>query len=167
MFQSTHPRRVWPKQGIVKFTVEGFNPHTHAGCDYLLLPNTSCLLVSIHTPTQGVTFATGWLSILTVFQSTHPRRVWHRNIGVGQSGYWFQSTHPRRVWQIEKKIDSVVNGFNPHTHAGCDLTYAEFNPGEEVSIHTPTQGVTLFYRLMGSLELFQSTHPRRVWPLQK
>ena len=34
--------------------------------------------------------------------------------------------------------------FNPHTHAGCDaVAAAPPEAGERVSIHTPTQGVTL------------------------
>ena len=40
----------------------------------------------------------------------------------------------------------MLKCFNPHTHAGCD----EINPGThdiiDVSIHTPTQGVTSVYR---------------------
>ena len=77
----------------------------------------------------------------------------------------FQSTHPRRVWLKSPSGDSSY------------IT---------VSIHTPTQGVTLNTKLGGhlvcfnphthagcdlrlSLRLmihlrFQSTHPRRVWP---
>ena len=145
-FQSTHPRRVWlsnitnisnmevsihtptqgvtrvddrtsmllsvsihtPTQGVTKkylreIPVVGFNPHTHAGCDL-------CILV------LGEYY---WM-----FQSTHPRRVWHveriRAIVLHQ----FQSTHPRRVWRLVIKV----------------------LPRQEVSIHTPTQGVTSFSR---------------------
>ena len=32
-----------------------FNPHTHAGCDFTIVKISGILLVSIHTPTQGVT----------------------------------------------------------------------------------------------------------------
>ena len=32
--------------------------------------------------------------------------------------------------------------FNPHTHEGCDLTVIKNGKGLEVSIHTPTKGVT-------------------------
>ena len=36
-----------------------------------------------------------------------------------------------------------IESFNPHTHAGCDFFYLlDFLFGE-VSIHTPTQGVTI------------------------
>ena len=41
-------------------------------------------------------------------------------------------------------ISSVIlNGsFNPHTHAGCDLSFSCIKLSDNVSIHTPTQGVT-------------------------
>ena len=78
------------------------------------------------------------------------------------------------------------SGFNPHTHAGCDLIEVIQPRPLCVSIHTPTQGVTLMLLLSvmwylsvsihtptqgvttisalfeGIINLFQSTHPRRV-----
>ena len=33
--------------------------------------------------------------------------------------------------------------FNPHTHAGCDTDCSQHPVAVYVSIHTPTQGVTL------------------------
>ena len=78
MFQSTHPRRVWlwsiwVFNYIVSFNphthagcdsvqqreqpiLQGFNPHTHAGCDTSKGFQIRLSIVSIHTPTQGVTF---------------------------------------------------------------------------------------------------------------
>ena len=35
-----------------------------------------------------------------------------------------------------------IESFNPHTHAGCDSFTAVTLQVGEVSIHTPTQGVT-------------------------
>ena len=36
-----------------------------------------------------------------------------------------------------------LGGFNPHTHEGCDYGSDTNNEGEmDVSIHTPTKGVT-------------------------
>ena len=32
-----------------------FNPHTHAGCDFGVIQARQEAVVSIHTPTQGVT----------------------------------------------------------------------------------------------------------------
>ena len=148
------------------------------------------VIVSIHTPTQGVT-----TSIMYPAQASQ-----------------FQSTHPRRVWlQQQSSVQNSIS-FNPHTHAGCDLFIISFISERSVSIHTPTQGVTqsitstklikivsihtptqgvtlasysLFWWYtsfnphthagcdkeiwMRSLRngLFQSTHPRRVWPSHK
>ena len=188
MFQSTHPRRVWPKQGIVKFTVEGFNPHTHAGCDYLqFLLHITVLKVSIHTPTQGVTYGNysrnvnvSWFqsthprrvwqdgkfieSFPLMFQSTHPRRVWLLNRAGDIIDWLFQSTHPRRVWPYHPRHKYSHEGFNPHTHAGCDPAQASQNyqPGGFQSTH-PRRVWLLPFRVFNHIAKFQSTHPRRVW----
>ena len=78
-----------------------------------------------------------------------------------------------------------VIGFNPHTHAGCDVGddkryermifvsihtptqgVTDVNSYEfrnaVVSIHTPTQGVTITNDPFSTISKFQSTHPRRV-----
>ena len=83
-----------------------------------------------------------WGRIL--FQSTHPRRVWLGLSTVLVMSILFQSTHPRRVWPLES---------------------SKICASWAVSIHTPTQGVTMaqFNNLL--LLLFQSTHPRRVWQI--
>ena len=63
-FQSTHPRRVW-RNGTRPRTRNGrFNPHTHEGCDLVENPVEVLVVVSIHTPTKGVTAysANGWIS---------------------------------------------------------------------------------------------------------
>ena len=99
-----------------------FNPHTHAGCDLIpVVLILSLKQVSIHTPTQGVTYL--------MFSSTIISK--------------FQSTHPRRVWLARGKNVQVKGGFNPHTHAGCDWSLNSRDPFIKVSIHTPTQGVTI------------------------
>ena len=143
-----------------------FNPHTHEGCDkdsrrWYLHP-----WVSIHTPTKGVTSVTrASTRVPRWFQSTHPRRVWQHG-AVGRIHlHQFQSTHPRRVWQSMLGRCWCWWCFNPHTHEGCDLTERRRVHGESVSIHTPTKGVT---QPIGSYRYnleFQSTHPRRVWPV--
>ena len=223
-FQSTHPRRVWRTISRCYMWVTGFNPHTHEGCDLVAAcqrcpswcfnPHThegcdsarfnlwKVLVVSIHTPTKGVTLHIpqsilqegcfnphthegcdltqnnlklfDYVSIHTptkgvtrfgkyegivsiLFQSTHPRRVWHSwtgntanrssfnphtHEGCDMSSYpipaatiEFQSTHPRRVWLIARFFFQVRCCFNPHTHEGCDTSArattsarASFNP---------------------------------------
>ena len=77
--------------------IDGFNPHTHEGCDQqqgkiLLTAQVSIHTptkgvtyqeprehrragVSIHTPTKGVTPVTTGYAVALKIQSTHPRRV--------------------------------------------------------------------------------------------
>ena len=64
LFQSTHPRRVWRDEEDNKAGCKGFNPHTHEGCDAGSSQILDVVLVSIHTPTKGVTAysANGWIS---------------------------------------------------------------------------------------------------------
>ena len=138
-----------------------FNPHTHAGCDNVHNVSGASFPVSIHTPTQGVTF----LYICNVFRICFNP---HTHAGC-------DNPLPR--------LTRVHNRFNPHTHAGCD--YCKDNKCKiiSVSIHTPTQGVTPHSRHKSVLMRFnppthagcdkeeesctdfigfQSTHPRRV-----
>ncbi len=163
-----------------------FNPHTHAGCDNVHNVSGASFPVSIHTPTQGVTF----LYICNVFRICFNP---HTHAGC-------DNPLPR--------LTRVHNRFNPHTHAGCDyckdnkckiISVSIHTPTQgvtslqcfwffhwHVSIHTPTQGVTfdttsspnldfsfnphthagcdgLGESVWVSQQTFQSTHPRRVW----
>ena len=119
--------------------------------------------VSIHTPTQGVTNNNGGLQMyMGVSIHTPTQGVTHcRHFLNGHSR--FQSTHPRRVWPYRIFKTTCKWSFNPHTHAGCDADDEPCEYFQEVSIHTPTQGVTSFICLMQPNCEFQSTHPRRVW----
>ena len=122
------------------------------------------VIVSIHTPTQGVTF----LYICNVF-----RICFNPHTHAGCDTISFYS-------------NTIILCFNPHTHAGCDGSERYKEIEALVSIHTPTQGVTLMLLLSvmwylsvsihtptqgvttisalfeGIINLFQSTHPRRV-----
>ena len=186
-----------------------FNPHTHAGCDNVHNVSGASFPVSIHTPTQGVTFlyicnvfricfnphthagcdnplprltrvhnrfnphthagcdSAARPKVLTVarFQSTHPRRVWPScqsysaahtfvSIHTPTQGVTSINNFAKSAWSFNPHThagcDSVRttswNGipcFNPHTHAGCDCFYNSCFCDDMVSIHTPTQGVTL------------------------
>ena len=119
-----------------------FNPHTHAGCDFTIVKISGILLVSIHTPTQGVTsFTAVTLQVGEVSIHTPTQGV-TIDINATIHGGEFQSTHPRRVWHYPPTELTIITSFNPHTHAGCD---------QRCKPNT-THGK------------FQSTHPRRVWP---
>ena len=140
-----------------------FNPHTHAGCDNVHNVSGASFPVSIHTPTQGVTF----LYICNVFRICFNP---HTHAGC-------DNPLPR--------LTRVHNRFNPHTHAGCDNLQYRLTSSLRVSIHTPTQGVTWVFisyiandfcfnpHTHAGCDLnfaigvlfdfrFQSTHPRRV-----
>ena len=143
MFQSTHPRRVWPIAIAAIIHTIAVSIHTPtkgvtAGYEDITLNNG----VSIHTPTKGVTLMVLIFMVLILFQSTHPRRVWPSGLDTRRMPGRFQSTHPRRVWHYlqpyritAKRFQSThprrvwlqssvcyqrEPGFNPHTHEGCD-----------------------------------------------
>ena len=166
MFQSTHPRRVWLKF-VCKCLIIKVSIHTPTqGVTLSEVCTVSEAIVSIHTPTQGVTTANGKDEFRFTFQSTHPRRVWLCCSLNAVPELAFQSTHPRRVWHDGVRLHSGSSGFNPHTHAGCDrwdssmqCFFRSFNPHTHAGCD---------WDCMGSkpiAQMFQSTHPRRVWLL--
>ena len=99
-------------------------------------------VVSIHTPTKGVTANVAKAKADAKFQSTHPRRVWRPIRKVHAHLIKFQSTHPRRVWLSDCFYPPIMISFNPHTHEGCDIANDFYRYAKWVSIHTPTKGVT-------------------------
>ena len=108
----------------LKHFKKGFNPHTHEGCDLWIflklavvlqfqsthprrvwLPSTysktTHFVVSIHTPTKGVTvLSLSWIMLMLV--SIH--------------------TPTKGVTSLPMSFLIVPLGFNPHTHEGCDTT---------------------------------------------
>ena len=144
------------------------------------------VIVSIHTPTQGVTTSIMYPAQASQFQSTHPRRVWLQQQSFVQNSISFNPhTHAGcdhlisdKILAIRVSIHTPTQGvtrrfewevcgtgcFNPHTHAGCDHVWIHSCHCSDVSIHTPTQGVTYITPQSNDRPEFQSTHPRRVWP---
>ena len=119
-----------------------FNPHTYMRCDFpVLLSRIANTIVSIHTPTWGVTEANAQKAVAEWFQSTHLHEVWH-------------------FMALNRRYDV---GFNPHTYMRCDKTNAtsmgvwkSFNP------HTYMRCDTwLLSRCLN--QKFQSTHLHEVW----
>ena len=100
LFQSTHPRGVRLTNFQIYFTINGFNPRTHGGCDNNSpQPSAVNLTVSIHAPTGGAT------------RVSHGSALHQRK---------FQSTHPRGVRPMTAPSAARVICFNPRTHGGCD-----------------------------------------------
>ena len=99
--------------------------------------------VSIHTPTWGVTVCNRKRTYQYKFQSTHLHEVWQLLGTNSSTGNEFQSTHLHEVWPGYTIIELELACFNPHTYMRCDIggmtQYIEF----DVSIHTPTWGVTV------------------------
>ena len=124
---------------------EGFNPHTHAGCDYTLLILLTFSFVSIHTPTQGVTEPNNKKDLRYIVSIHTPTQGVTSVISTGFISCRFQSTHPRRVWPRWSIRRRSIVCFNPHTHAGCDISATFSLLLIDVSIHTPTQGVTAVF----------------------
>ena len=166
LFQSTHLHEVW-RIGVV-------------------FRSLFCV-VSIHTPTWGVTFLqeqylhkdmfqsthlhevwpcrTFFLACLQKFQSTHLHEVWHPEAGCRARRYrfnphtymrcdkgWgcpaqveveFQSTHLHEVWLPYPRKSWAYRCFNPHTYMRCDHASGQHAAFPQVSIHTPTWGVTV------------------------
>ena len=120
LFQSTHPRRVWRQIRM------------------------SCRdsLVSIHTPTQGVTkWVHLWLPVSNCF-----------------------NPHTHAGCDIPLMSCKVLHSVSIHTPTqGVTQSTVMDGMTDEVSIHTPTQGVTTTKNTSGRTFGFQSTHPRRVW----
>ena len=145
-FQSTHPRRVWQNLEDDKlFAYEFQSTHPRRvwlTASPLYFRNN---LVSIHTPTKGVTLNSAR------FQEWPLRFNPHTHEGCD-------------FCSISKSL--ALFRFNPHTHEGCDfcsisksLALFCFNPHTHEGCDLKT--VTLFWFVCK----FQSTHPRRVWPI--
>ena len=121
LFQSTHLHEVWLIMSISLWAVKCFNPHTYMRCDTQPMNAFRTKTVSIHTPTWGVTVRIVAIIERYTFQSTHLHEVWLPNSNQCRIRYGFQSTHLHEVWH---------------------LCWLKINVISEVSIHTPTWGVT-------------------------
>ncbi len=120
-FQSTHLHEVWQWNSVFVYSLCCFNPHTYMRCDQQESMGLQLKqIVSIHTPTWGVTYR-----CTTIF-----------------SPWEFQSTHLHEVWQRDGRQVQSLECFNPHTYMRCDWFLDKYPIIRRVSIHTPTWGVT-------------------------
>ena len=114
-------------------------------CDTLTLTSLVLGIVSIHTPTWGVT------CISPLFNKYHYVSIHTPTWGVTQSdkpfyihSKWFQSTHLHEVWLLGQRPRPFRCRFNPHTYMRCDPFGFLLFLTLKVSIHTPTWGVTFW-----------------------
>ena len=99
------------------------------------------------------------------FQSTHLHEVWHKKDWLNSGLTSFQSTHLHEVWLRLCTYLRALKCFNPHTYMRCDAIIPSISSFRNVSIHTPTWGVTPHYTNLGISGAFQSTHLHEVWPI--
>ena len=74
MFQSTRPRRRDIKIGVTNNVESSFNPRAREGATYYYKLNWRLEYVSIHAPAKARPMAACGVLLLTMFQSTRPRR---------------------------------------------------------------------------------------------
>ncbi len=100
-----------------------FNPYSHAGSDALAQPNKEMYIaISIHTPTLGVTRHKNCNNPDWIYFNPHSHAGSDARVKEQPSlKNLFQSTLPRREWHV------TISGVTKHIN---------------ISIHTPTQGVT-------------------------
>ena len=163
LFQSTHLHEVWHK-GACILNQRLVSIHTPTwGVTKCQMISREYQSVSIHTPTWGVTSKISLQTRRKKFQSTHLHEVW-LNIGSASSKVSaFQSTHLHEVWLYRRKIQIRRSSFNPHTYMRCDIWSVTNGLYHAVSIHTPTWGVTVIIKCHLFAFTFQSTHLHEVW----
>ena len=101
------------------------------------------IMVSIHTPTKGVTIGRECHErVLTVSIHTPTKGVTPcRRHKARPIPCFNPHTHEGCDSQYPLFV-VLISSFNPHTHEGCDSTPARERCSSRVSIHTPTKGVT-------------------------
>ena len=105
--------------------------------------NIYAFFISIHAPTKGVTHVYKHVFKAKKFQSTLPRREWHKLPVVLIPRFVFQSTLPRREW---RKIINLPD---------CVFKFQSTLPRRE--------WLSTFFCYTSWHNLFQSTLPRREW----
>ena len=165
MFQSTHPRRVWRKSTLRAVSIGNVSIHTPTkGVTYGWCWSKRRVFVSIHTPTKGVTGSRHQVCFFTSVSIHTPTKGVTAVYDILNGKVLFQSTHPRRVWHDYKGYRWKYASFNPHTHEGCDFGKHNTNKTNDMFQSTHPRRVWQTYGYAPRyVELFQSTHPRRVW----
>ena len=122
-FQSTHPRRVWLKAAVSSGAVRVFQS-THPRRVWLSYRFNVCYfqVVSIHTPTKGVTkLRCDKSKELRVSIHTPTKGVTQMPFVQYKALHVSIHTPTKGVTSRECSI-VVVSCFNPHTHEGCDFS---------------------------------------------
>ena len=144
MFQSTHPRRVWLDTYNEGANIILVSIHTPTkGVTIKSTYNQCTFDVSIHTPTKGVTM---WSILFVggrrVSIHTPTKGVTKKMFAMIRKAQ-FQSTHPRRVWPTFVHLNKFLYLFqSTHPRRVWLTLHTAAAYICKVSIHTPTKGVT-------------------------
>ena len=140
-----------------------FNPHSHEGSDFILSLHVFITVISIHTPTKGV----------TCFQIQREQSaqisIHTPTKGVTIKQYYFFLPDPISIHTPTKGVTgfpyifyTLSYNFNPHSHEGSDVHKVPrwkmtryFNPHSHEGSDRGIRG------LVAAKILFQSTLPRR------
>ena len=148
----------------IRYRDTNFNPRTREGCDIQSTLTRLALTLFQSTHPRRVRQASNQ-SIMTaaIFQSTHPRRVRPSSPPSKFIRCIFQSTHPRRVRPNHRVLHTAGRSISIHAPAkGATKLYIDALGGKSISIHAPAKGATQGLPGAKGADGFQSTHPRRV-----
>ena len=100
-------------------------------------------LISIHTPTKGVTFCdnagdAGRYDFNPHSHEGSDSKDWQRHRQPGNFNPHSHEGSDSIVWSVR----SMRRDFNPHSHEGSDASDLISLVDSVISIHTPTKGVT-------------------------
>ncbi len=148
-FQSTHLHEVWPANDG-KLTMDALfqSTHLHEVWPPVFIGGMTQYIVSIHTPTWGVTSLFGVFCVFFLFQSTHLHEVWPHEIIHLFCNKVSIHTPTWGVTLLIWTVQSVRFSFNPHTYMRCDDSMEKLVDICKVSIHTPTWGVTCMWMFL-------------------
>ena len=127
-----------------------FNPHSHKGSDNSYLDKDCACSISIHTPTKGVTAVRTLHRLLYFYFNPHS----HKGSDEGSRGKKIKSRNfnphsHKGSDNTARARSSLPCDFNPHSHKGSDVSWLLIILCKIISIHTPTKGVTQFFKRYG------------------
>ena len=114
--------REWHLFPVFRFHVLDFKPYSHEGSDYFISRIIRRGVISIHTPTKGVTSSQIWDTYLYGISIHTPTK--------GVTYLW-----------ICNRFSSQISIHTPTK--GVTLSSSFSVPKVSISIHTPTKGVTI------------------------
>ena len=101
-------------------------------------------MISIHTPTKGVTDLEKALTVQAKISIHTPTKgVTNKAFLISCHQLISIHTPTKGVTKCHFRNWSYANNFNPHSHEGSDHGVTTAFKGIIISIHTPTKGVTL------------------------